>query len=121
MFVSVCCVPMFRFLSEKATQLKFSKILHTSGQNGRKMGPRPPLELSGGPPGTVVHAEFSRGNESGRHLDVRGPNGGLNFVARIPAQSEEFVLPVQSRHWWAENTPTAPTGKSRSKRVEKER
>ena len=43
------------------------------------MGPRRPLELSGGPAGVVFHAEFSRGNERGRHLYILGQNGHVKF------------------------------------------
>ena len=42
---------------------KFSRILHTSGQNARKMAPRCPLELSEGPPGVVFERRSSRDDE----------------------------------------------------------
>ena len=49
---------------------KFSIILHTSKQIVRKMGPRSPLELSGGPPGAVSQRRSSRDNERVRLMGV---------------------------------------------------
>ena len=48
-------------------------------QNVRKIGPRHPLELSGGPPGVVSQRRSSRGNERGRHFDIRGQNEALKL------------------------------------------
>ena len=38
------------------------------------MGPRRPLELSGGRPGVVWQRRSSRGNERVHFIDVQGPN-----------------------------------------------
>ena len=43
------------------------------------MGPRRPLELSGGPPGAFSQRRSSRHDERVRHFDIKGPNGHVKF------------------------------------------